>query len=119
MTEDPARMAKMIAATRRAGKQLLAKADEAKADEMLARLRQMLGEVDGATAMLVLVSQLTSWTVAVADDAQREGRTDQRDVTLNMVPLMLTELIARTWAVCQERVTVGAEDPIGEPVGHA
>ena len=120
MTEDPARMAKMIAATRRAGKQMLAKADQAQADAMLPRLRELLGEVDGATAMLVLVRHLVAWAVSVADEAQREGKTEQRDASLNMVPLLITELTAKAWAVCAQQGVVGAEpDPIGEPMGHA
>lgn len=120
LPEDPTRAAMLVARTDAAAREMMCQADPEKVNAMLPRLRELLNEVDGATAMMLLVHHLASWAIAVAVKAAEAGNEDQRDVTLNLPAVLLGHVVATSWELLrQQAAAAAAAEMIGEPVGHA
>lgn len=119
LPEDPTRAAMLVARTAAAAREMMRQADREKVNAMLPRLRELLNEVDGATAMMLLVHHLASWAVAVAAEAAEEGNEDRRDVALNLPAVLLGHVVAGSWELLRQQAAAAAAEMIGEPVGHA
>ena len=116
LPEDPDRAATILRRALTAARELMRRADHGQVEAALPRLRALL---DGVSAMMLLVRHLTTWTIAVAQEAQEAGDEDRRIATLNLPAVLLSHVIAGAWEALRQDAGEAAADPIGAPAGQA
>ncbi|MBW8268320.1 hypothetical protein [Caldovatus aquaticus] len=115
--DDPARAAENLRRTMIAAREMMRRADPEQIKAALPRLRALLAELDGASAIMLLIHHLAALSIAVA--AEADGDEDRRFVTLNLPTILLGQVINNAWATLRQDAAEAAADPIGEPAGHA